>query len=185
MASAEPSDPTLPVPPKSPASAYSLFVKDWFPSNKSAYTTPDGKVSVQSMASAMGSAWSSLTQAAKDEYNAKAKDLKKAFDLEYRKWYDDLTPETIKAIEKESGKKVHLPGGKKAYRKELDSRPGNPGRPVTAFFEYLSEFRESKEAKSLTGKDGITLIAKKAGEKWKAMSHEEKEVSLGRTCGDR
>jgi dihydroxyacetone kinase len=125
----------------------------------------------------MGSAWGALTQTAKDEYAAKAKELKKAFDVEYKKWYETLTPETIKAIEKASGKKVSLPGGRAAYKKEQAARPGNPGRPLSAFFEFLKEFRE-KEGKSL---QDIKEVARKAGEKWRQMSDAEKQVS-GRGC---
>ncbi|RSH88905.1 hypothetical protein EHS25_002567 [Saitozyma podzolica] len=164
-------DPTLPVPPKSPSSAYTLFVKEWFPANKDSLRPTDGKLSAAGLASAMGSAWGALTQTAKDEYAAKAKELKKAFDVEYKKWYETLTPETIKAIEKASGKKVSLPGGRAAYKKEQAARPGNPGRPLSAFFEFLKEFRE-KEGKSL---QDIKEVARKAGEKWRQMSDAEKQ----------
>lgn len=148
-------------------------MKEWFPANKDSLRPSDGKLSVAHLASAMGSAWGALTQAAKDEYASKAKELKKAFDVDYKKWYETLTPETIKAIEKASGKKVSLPGGRAAYKKEQAARPGNPGRPVTAFFEFLSEFRE-KEGKDL---QGIKEVASKAGEKWRQMSDEDKQVS--------
>lgn len=148
-------------------------MKEWFPANKDSLRPSDGKLSVAHLASAMGSAWGALTQTAKDEYAVKAKELKKAFDVEYKKWYETLTPETIKAIEKASGKKVSLPGGRAAYKKEQAARPGNPGRPVTAFFEFLKEFRET-EGKNL---QGIKEAASKAGEKWRQMSEADKQVS--------
>jgi hypothetical protein len=62
-------------------------VKEWFPANKDSLRPTDGKLSAAGLASAMGSAWGALTQTAKDEYAAKAKELKKAFDVEYKKWY--------------------------------------------------------------------------------------------------
>ena len=139
------------------------------PSNSS------GKVDVTGASSKIASEWTALSESAKAEYQAKAKELKKAYDAEYRKWFEALDADTIKLIEKATGKKVAVPGGKAASKKEKAEAArlaGQPPRPVTAFFEYLDTFRNG-DGKGL----GVTELAKKAGEEWKAMVEEEKQVS--------
>ena len=172
------SDPFLPQVPKGPNSAYTLFVKDWFAKNRSSASDPStGKLNVRKISGQMGSAWAALSDSAKETYSQTAKELKKAFDMEYKSWYESLSPETIKEIEAATGKKVGLPGGKMKYKAEQAGRPGNPGRPMTAFFEFMRDFRVSAEVEGMEERDGVTAVARKAGEKWREMSEAEKQVS--------
>lgn len=169
-------DPALPQPPKGSASPYALFVKEWFPANKADHTK-DGKIDLPTVSSAMSAAWSALTGTDKQSYNDRAKELKKAYDAEYRKWYNALEPEEIKAIEKDTGKKISPPGGKRGKKQEDRDRPGNPGTPITAFFEYLKELREGPEGQGVS----VAEVAKKGGESWRQMSEDDKKVSLYNT----
>ena len=167
----------LPAAPKGAPTSYGLFVKDRYTSDRSSYITPEtsGKAGITAASSKIAQEWNDLSSTLKDEYAAKAKGLKRTYDAEYRKWYESLDKDTIKAYEKASGKKVAQPGGRAANKKALDAKAkesGQPPRPLTAFFEYLETFR-SGEGKGL----GVVELAKKAGEEWKAMVDEEKQVS--------
>jgi hypothetical protein len=121
----------------------------------------------------MGSAWAALTADDKQTYTDKAKAAKKAFDAEYKTWHSGLDAATIEAIEASTGKKLAIPGGKKGKAQAERERPGNPGRPLTAFFEYMNEFRHGEG----TGLP-MTDLARQAGEQWRSMSDADKQVSL-------
>lgn len=139
-------------------------------------TDSAGKVDVTTAAAKISQEWTALSESAKGEYQTKAKDLKKAFDAEYKSWYDALDVETLKMMEKATGKKVAPPGGakgSKARKVEEARAAGMPARPVTAFFEYLDTFRKGDGMGM-----GVTELAKKAGESWKGMVEEEKQVSF-------
>jgi hypothetical protein len=127
----------------------------------------------------MGNAWAELTETAKAEYAKQAKELSAAYTKEYKSFYDNLTPETIKAMEAASGKKLRYPGGKKAKGQELRDRAGNPGKPLTAFFEFLKAQRETEGKPTEEGKDSAVVAqAKRAAEKWNQLSDAEKQVSV-------
>ncbi|KAI9639326.1 uncharacterized protein MKK02DRAFT_39625 [Dioszegia hungarica] len=163
-------DPSLPVAPKNPATPYTLFVKEWFPANKAQHNGPEGKFDLKTISTAMSNAWSALTANDKQTYSDRARDLRKTFDTEYKKWYNELDAETIKSIEAATGKKLAPPGGKKAKLQAQRERPGNPGQPLTAFFEFMREFRQSNS----DGKAG-SAVAKEAGEAWRQMSEDDKQ----------
>lgn len=169
-------DPSLPVAPKNPATPYTLFVKEWFPANKAQHNGPEGKFDLKTVSTAMSNAWSALTSNDKQTYSDRARDLRKTFDTEYKKWYNELDAETIKSIEAATGKKLAPPGGKKAKLQAQRERPGNPGQPLTAFFEFMREFRQSNS----DGKAG-SAVAKEAGEAWRQMSEDDKQVSRSRS----
>lgn len=167
-------DASLTPPPKAPATSYALFVKDQYAARKQDYLGSNGKVDFTAATNAISSDWANLSSTEKEKFSTQAKELKKAYDAEYKSWYDSLDKDTLKAIQVETGKKVSPPGGKRGKRAEEDARPGNPGRPLTAFFEFLNTVKEGE------GKDlGVVERAKLAGEKWKAMAEQEKEVSAG------
>jgi hypothetical protein len=170
-------DPSLPSVPKAPASAYTLFVKKWFTDNRQSVTADGAKISLKNIAGQMGQAWNDLAEASKDEYTKQAKDLKTTYDKEYKNFLEGLSPESIKAIEAATGKKLRIPGGKKARNQELSRASGSPGKPLTAFFEFMRDFR-AKEGGEGEGKEKVTAVAKRAGEKWNSMSEGEKQVSL-------
>jgi hypothetical protein len=154
-----------------------LFVKKWFTDNRQSVTADGAKISLKNIAGQMGQAWNDLAEASKDEYTKQAKDLKTTYDKEYKNFLEGLSPESIKAIEAATGKKLRIPGGKKARNQELSRASGSPGKPLTAFFEFMRDFR-AKEGGEGEGKEKVTAVAKRAGEKWNSMSEGEKQVSL-------
>lgn len=132
---------------------------------------------MKEIARQMGTAWTDLTDTAKDEYSKQAKELKSAYDKEYRSFLDGLSADSIKAIETATGKKLRIPGGKKARKAELNKASGSPGKPLTAFFEFMRDFREKEDTAGLQGRDKQIEISKRAGEKWKNMREGDKQVS--------
>jgi hypothetical protein len=123
----------------------------------------------------MGQAWNDLAEVSKEEYTKQAKELKTAYDKEYRNFLEGLSPESIEAIEAATGKKLRIPGGKKARSRELSRASGSPGKPLTAFFEFMKDFRE-RDAGHEEGREKATAVAKRAGEQWNSMSEGEKQV---------
>nr|XP_043608384.1 high mobility group B protein 7 isoform X2 [Erigeron canadensis] len=80
-------------------------------------------------------------------------------------------PEPV--AKKPTEKKKTEPSVKKAGKKERD--PTKPKRPPTAFFLFMDDFRKTfKEANPDNKK--VAVVAKEGGEKWKAMTDEEKKV---------
>jgi hypothetical protein len=139
-------------------------------------TAEGAKFSIKDVASKMGQAWNELAEASKEEYTKQAKDLKQAYNKEYRNFLEGLSNEAIKEIESISGKKLRIPGGKKARKQELNRAAGSPGKPLTAFFEFMKHFRAEYDGDA-QGKERAVDMAKQAGEKWKNMSESEKQVS--------
>jgi hypothetical protein len=130
---------------------------------------------MKAVASQVGSAWSELTETAKAEYNTQAKELKTAYDKEYRSFLEGLSDDSIKAIESATGKKLRIPGGKAARKQEMHKAAGGPRKPMTAFFEFMQDHREKEMAKGEHVK--ATDVAKQAGDKWRNMSESDKQVS--------
>lgn len=132
---------------------------------------------MKTIAGQMGSAWTELADTAKEEYAKQAKELKVTYDKEYRSFLEGLSDDSIKAIEAATGKKLRIPGGKKARKAELSKASGSPGKPLTAFFEFMKEFREKEDTTGLEGKAKQIELSKRAGEKWNSMGEEDKKVS--------
>ncbi|KAK4689298.1 hypothetical protein P7C73_g808, partial [Tremellales sp. Uapishka_1] len=171
-------DPTLPTVPRGPSTAYTLFFKNYFNDEKDKYVSESGKLSLTSLAKAAGTAWNALPATDKAPYLKNAAELKESFNKLYKEFYQSLSPETKKSLERQLGKKLVVPGGKVASRKLEAGRTGNPGKPLGAFFVFLKELRESGDVDldGLGGQERTVAIAKRGGEKWKAMSEEEKLV---------
>lgn len=175
----------LPVAPKTPASPYSLFFKDFYGKNKGDFTDPaTGKFKLAEASRAASLAWSKLSLVESDEFSAAYKSSHAAWTTKYREWYDALSKEDRKAIEAKTGKKLKVPGGKVGSRKAFRELPGNPGRPSSSFFEYLSEIKPELlaqgEREGLSGPKLNTYTAKAAGERWRQLSDADKAVSQRR-----
>ena len=78
-----------------------------------------------------------------------------------------MTPEDIRR--QNAWIKAQRRKGKKGTALLKDVK--KPKRPLSAFFEFMLDHRQQ-----YGGGAGITELAKEAGEKWKALSPQEKEV---------
>lgn len=170
------------LPPLSPPSAYALYFKEFFGQNRDKYSNPDGKVLVQDVTRGAAKEWSNLPQSEVERFQQQAKAARAAWESEYSEFYESLTPEIIKALEKKTGKKISPPGGVAKAKLELKNRPGNPGRPASSFFEYVKSIRSELEQDPRVSELHEPLqrtrqVAIIAGERWKTLSQEEKDVS--------
>ncbi|XP_062219867.1 HMG1/2-like protein [Phragmites australis] len=62
---------------------------------------------------------------------------------------------------------------KAAGKRKKAAASGKPKRPPSAFFVFMSEFRQEYQAQHPENKS-VATVSKAAGEKWRAMSEEEK-----------
>ncbi|KAL5211273.1 hypothetical protein ABZP36_022120 [Zizania latifolia] len=60
-----------------------------------------------------------------------------------------------------------------AGKRKKAAASGKPKRPPSAFFVFMSEFRQEYQAQNPNNKS-VANVSKAAGEKWRAMSEEEK-----------
>ncbi|VAI47930.1 unnamed protein product [Triticum turgidum subsp. durum] len=63
--------------------------------------------------------------------------------------------------------------GGASKRKKDAAAAGKPKRPPSAFFVFMSEFRQQYNAENPNNKS-VANVSKAAGEKWRAMSDEDK-----------
>ncbi|KAB8088356.1 hypothetical protein EE612_012926 [Oryza sativa] len=60
-----------------------------------------------------------------------------------------------------------------AGKRKKAAASGKPKRPPSAFFVFMSEFRQEYQAAHPDNKS-VAAVSKAAGEKWRAMSEQEK-----------
>ncbi|WWC61984.1 uncharacterized protein I303_104571 [Kwoniella dejecticola CBS 10117] len=171
-------DPTLPVPPKGPPSAYTLFFKEFVLNPSNQERNAEGKLDVKVLAAAAGKAWSELQSTAKSEYETQASSLRKEYEGALRKFWESTTPETRAEIERATGKTIKPPGGKRAYKKTIAQREGNPGKPLTPYFAFAQEIRDSNRVTipdNITSAEKLGYVAKETGKLWKELSEEAQQ----------
>ncbi|OCF61017.1 hypothetical protein L486_00661 [Kwoniella mangroviensis CBS 10435] len=172
-------DPTLPVPPKNPPSAYTLFFKQYVLDPSNHVRNSDGKLDMKQVATAAGQAWTNLPSSSKSPYDAEASSLRKEYESAYRKFWDGTTSETRREIESVTGKKLKVPGGKKAYQKSVSERSGNPGKPLTPYLAFTKELRDQNKLdipSDLTPREAFLYASKEAGRLWKELGEEAQKT---------
>ncbi|AQK54210.1 high mobility group protein 3 isoform X1 [Zea mays] len=65
-------------------------------------------------------------------------------------------------------------GGGGAGKRKKAAASGKPKRPPSAFFVFMSEFRQEYQAQH-PGNKSVAAVSKAAGEKWRSMSEQEKQ----------
>ncbi|CAN6246624.1 unnamed protein product, partial [Urochloa humidicola] len=86
-----------------------------------------------------------------------------------------LAPATMKGKADTSKKgEGRLKAGGGAGKRKKAAATGKPKRPPSAFFVFMSEFRQEYNAQHPDNKS-VAAVSKAAGEKWRAMSEEEKQ----------
>lgn len=171
-------DSTLPTVPKGPPTPYTLWFKDHIAKVAEKYRRPDGKLDMRRLTTEAATEWASLTSSVKAELQHRADEGKKLADKAYLEFWNSTTPETRTAIEKATGKKVSPPGGKKAFKLAVKERPGNPGKPLTPYFAFAKEIRDSGKvnvSSDLEGNVRNQQIARETGALWKQLSDSEKQ----------
>ncbi|WWC69997.1 uncharacterized protein I206_103941 [Kwoniella pini CBS 10737] len=172
-------DPTLPVPPKGPPSAYTLFFKEFVLNPTNQIKNSEGKLDVKQIATEAGKSWSLINLTDKKNFELKSSNLRKEYEINLKNFWESTTPETRLEIEKLTGKKIKSPGGKKAYKKTIEQRQGNPGKPLTPYFAFAKEIRDSNQInnipENLTSTEKLGYIAKETGKLWKELTEEAQQ----------
>lgn len=137
--------------------------KDEF--RKTSPTSGKSVVDVTAVTSAVGKEWKTLPQAERQRIDKLAARAKEQYEKDLKEWQDKLTPEDIR---RQNLYYAH-------QRKKGKSTPSNlkdpsaPKRPQGAFLFYVQHLRETEPST-----EPVHVIAKKAGERWKAMDAHEK-----------
>ncbi|KAJ3093104.1 hypothetical protein HK102_009537 [Quaeritorhiza haematococci] len=170
-------------PPKRPATAFSLFMKE----NRSKFENApelEGLTGIQrnqKIVTLTAAHWANMTQAEKEEYHKKnVEPLKKKYEQEYQKYLDNRTAQD-----------VHLENLRYQLQKKINPKkpmpkpkadPFAPKRPATPYFMFAAEVRNTSaenQKKILDGKtlDGMPLKdqAKIVAAAWRAAPDSLKE----------
>ncbi|KAJ9126019.1 hypothetical protein QFC24_002291 [Naganishia onofrii] len=170
----------IPPPPKAPLGAYAEFFRELYPKIRDNYVRENGRIDSHEVARVAGAQWNTLTEDDRKKYNQAAKHATDKYKLDYKRYYESLSPSQVVSLGIDSPETKGLKrGARNAANRALR---GEAARPAGSFFIFLHEFRKSDELKRAMEKDGIDgaksaiYTAKKAGEKWALMSPEDKQV---------
>jgi hypothetical protein len=146
--------------PKKPQTAYWI----WLGENRDSLTKEAGSAKAPVVAKLAGEKWKSMSAAAKKSFEDRAAKLKAEYETAMQAFKDGGGQVGKRRLEKKEAKDAKA--DKKA-KKEARKASGKPTRPATAYMVWLGENREAlaKEA----GSAAPPVVAKLAGEKWKAL----------------
>ncbi|WVQ79946.1 hypothetical protein IAT38_002047 [Cryptococcus sp. DSM 104549] len=164
---------TLPEVPKRHQTGYALFFSDFVKGAGAGIIAKEGKSGAEILGAPAGKAWGELPPAEKQAYVDKAAELRAAGKQAYREFWESTSPDVRAKIEIVTGKVLAHPDGKRSYNKQIRERPGNPGQPAGAFFEFLEATRSAKDYDA--GGRSVAEEAVELGKKWRALSPEEKK----------
>lgn len=156
-------------------------MKDWFNREKGNLQAEGGKIKISEVSHDISSSWKTLPESDKAKYDATAKKLRTEYESEFKNYLSGLTPAKKAAVEAQMGKSMKVPMASKG-------RKGSDGvtrkKPVTAFFEFLADMRETGgiDVSGEAGRNRVTMFSKRAGDQWKSMSEAEKQVGQVTPC---
>lgn len=140
----------------------------------------NGKHDAQGIAAECGRLWARLPEDEKAPLVKEAAVLKNDYKQRYAAWFNSLTAEQRREVEKFTGKHLHYPEGKHEWMKQIRDRPGYPGKPSSSFFEFLRVMRpKMKDDPSLEGLVGMQhsmALTKLLSGIWNSYSESEKQV---------
>ncbi|KAL4266328.1 HMG box domain-containing protein [Pleurotus pulmonarius] len=149
-------------PPRGYPGAFILFHKQRVMEGRSPSKSMD---EAKQSARDSGNAWRALSEAEKEPFLKQAQVLREEYRKKREEYFENNDPKILKAINKKRVAKGH--------NKLRNHRPaGQEPRPLSAYFRFMREFRYTSEASHLGG----VAAARTAGERWRAMSEEEKDV---------
>ena len=162
--------------PKGPPTPYALFVKAYFNREKdNLHSSADGgKIRISEVSRVIADQWKSLPSSERSGYESTARQLRSSYETESREFFAGLSPSEREAVEAKS-KKLRVP---KVLKDKDTTAPAARKKPLSAFFEFLAEMRETggiDVSGEETGKRP-TAFSKKGGMMWKAMSDAERQV---------
>jgi hypothetical protein len=152
--------------PKKPQNAYWI----WLSENRDSLTKEAGSAKGSVVGKLAGEKWKAMSAEAKKPFEDRAAELKSTYDKAMEEFKNAGGQVGKRRLEKSEGKQAKA--DKKA-KKDAQKSSGKPARPPTSYWLWLSENREAlaKEA----GSTKPPVVAKLAGEKWKAVSEEDRK----------
>ncbi|KDN39094.1 HMG-box [Tilletiaria anomala UBC 951] len=153
-------------------SAFLYYMGKRLPELKDQFLAPSVKdpskkvVDIGKLATQVGSEWRSLSESDKEPYNKKAAAGLSEYEQKLAEWKKQLSPEDIRR--QNAWIMAQRRKGKKGTALLRDQQ--KPKRPLSAFFEFMMEYRAQQG-----GAGSVVSVAKEAGEKWKAMSAAQKQ----------
>jgi len=152
--------------PKRPQNAYWI----WLSENRDSLTKEAGSAKGSVVGKLAGEKWKGMSAEAKKPFEDRAAELKSTYDKAMEEFKNAGGQVGKRRVEKSEGKQAKA--DKKA-KKDTQKLSGKPARPPSSYWLWLGENREAlaKEA----GSTKPPVVAKLAGEKWKAVSEEDRK----------
>jgi hypothetical protein len=147
--------------PKRPANAYWI----WLGENRDTLTKEAGSSNGPVVGKLAGEKWKAMSAAAKKPFEDRAAKLKAEYDTALEEFKAGGGQVGKRRLEKKEAKDAKA--DKKA-KKEARKASGKPTRPASAYWLWLGENREALAKEAGSAKPPV--VAKLAGEKWKALS---------------
>jgi len=146
--------------PKRPQNPYWIFLSE----NREAITKEAGSAVASAVGKLGGEKWKKLSAAQKAPYEKKAAEAKAKFEKDMAAFVAAGGVAGKRRADKAEAKREKA--DKRARKANKD--PNKPKKPQTAYWLWLGENRAAIQKE--VGKGSVTEVAKKGGEKWKALS---------------
>ncbi|GAA6009903.1 hypothetical protein JCM11491_000860 [Sporobolomyces phaffii] len=164
-------------PPKAPTNSWGMFLGDFINERKRSLGAGEKLGSLAEVTKTAGAEYQSLDEATKAEYQRRADEQRAAYPAVLEEWKKTLTPEMIKEENAVRANRRKLGLSRKANLKIA----GEPKRPKTAYFLFLSEHRDQgADSDVLHGETRILEQSRLAAAAWRALSESEKKVYVDR-----
>ncbi|CAK0910488.1 unnamed protein product [Prorocentrum cordatum] len=148
--------------PKKPQTAYWI----WLGENRDALTKEAGTMKGSVVAKLGGEKWKGLSATAKKPFEDRSAKLKADYDTAMEKFKASGGQVGKRRLEKKEAKDAKA--DKKAKKDRARKASLKPARPASAYWLWLGENREALAKEAGTAKPPV--VAKLAGEKWKALA---------------
>jgi len=153
--------------PKAPQSAYMFYAN----SNREKVKSQEPSITFGALGSKLGALWKGLDEKEKEQYNRMAAEDKLRFQRETAKWREEHPNEA-----EESGKRKS-----KKSKKEKD--PLAPKKALSAYFMFIKAQRPKEKLNNPTL--SFAELGKLMGEKWTAMSDDQKKPYVEQALADK
>ncbi|EJU06355.1 hypothetical protein DACRYDRAFT_19543 [Dacryopinax primogenitus] len=174
--------------PKRPASAWQLFFQHWVKQHMGVPRKYDGedadRMSVHHEAKLASDMYHDIPEDEKEAWEERAKEEKRKYDKALAAWERTLRPELIKAENQfRAHSRRHGYNGKK-FSKTNMKNPNIPPKPLSAFFLYSKEIKDTPElTQRIFGSETEAKArAKLAAASWRAMTPAEKQIYLDKAA---
>ncbi|KAI9438520.1 hypothetical protein H4582DRAFT_1949191 [Lactarius indigo] len=144
-------------PPKRPVTPFVLWLLEWIRAQPKA----DGLLTSQNYFRQGAQAWHTVSEHDKLRYKEKSESLKTEYQRRMAEWHEKTDPAVLRELNRHRATK----GLPRIRRPSRD-------RPLSSFFRYFQEVRENTPRTQ--EQDDNKVLAKLAGEQWRAMSEAEK-----------